>query len=109
MAASLDITLLSGGANAALTTSESVTDLSELAGCQVAIWCDDQDIWFSGAPTSAGGTLVTGNQAASLTALVADRVGKGTKVFRRVGREPYLVAKTVTGTGTLRVKVVEKG
>lgn len=103
------IDLASGGSLGALTTTEAVFDLTNLQGCDVLIWCDDQDIWFSGTSVSTGGTLVTsGTQAADLNALVADRIGKGTQKKRRVGHEPFLVAKTTTGTGTLRVKVVEK-
>lgn len=103
------IRLSPGGAQAALTTAESYVDLSALAGCDVMIFCEEQDIYFSGAPVgTVSGTLVTtGTQTASLTALVADRVGVGVKVVRRVDRNyPVLVVKTVTSTGTLKVKVV---
>ncbi len=107
MAMDATITLCAGGAAQATTTSEAYLDLRALQGCTVAIFCDDQDVYFCGSAT-ASGTLVTGTQAASMTALVADRVGKGTKVFRRIDNQPYLVHKTVTGTGTIKVKVVER-
>jgi len=103
------VTLCPGGANLALTASESTSDLAALQGSVVMVWCDDQDVYLSASPVSGAQTLVTGTAAASATALIADRIGKGTKVLRRVGSDRYLVAKTVTGTGTLRIKVVSRG
>ncbi len=105
----MGIELSSGGAQAALTTSESVLDLTALLGCTVAIYCDEQDVWFSGAPTAAGGSLITaGASPASKTSLVADRIGAGKKAFRVLGADAFIVAKTVTSTGTLKIKVVSK-
>ncbi len=106
-----DITLCAGGGVKALTTTESVMDVRALAGCKVAIWSDDQDVWFCGTSAAAGGTLVTAgtDSAASVTALIADRVGKGSKVFRTISAaEGYIVAKTVTGSGALKIKVVQR-
>ncbi len=106
-----EITACAGGAVKALTTTESVLDVRALQGCLCAIWNDSQDMWFCATSNPAGGTLITAETdlAASVTALIADRVGKGTKVFRRIGPgEGYIVAKTVTGTGGLKVKVVQR-
>lgn len=100
----------SGGAQAALTTVAVAVDLTALQGRLVAIWCDEQAIWFSGAPDGSSTTLVTsGASAASLTSLVADRLGAGVKGFRLVrADQPFLIVSTVTSTGTLKVKVVSE-
>lgn len=103
---------LTGGAQAALTTSEAYVDLSALAGRTVKLWCADGDIWFSAAANgTTSGTLVTaGVQAASDTALVAERLAAGWKEpFFIKSTHTVLVVKMVTGTGTLKVKVVGDG
>lgn len=81
-------------------------DLAALAGCEVLIWSDDQDLWFC-FTSAASGTLVTsGDSAASRTSLKADRVATGTKVRRLVELpNTYLAVKTVTGSATVHVKV----
>jgi hypothetical protein len=101
---------LRGGAQAALTTTETIVDLSAFAGRTVHLYCAEGDIWFCASPDSTAQTLVTaGAQAASATALVADRAAQGAKVPREINpAEPYLVVKMVTGTGTLKVKCINK-
>lgn len=105
---------LPGGAQkASVTTTEVVLDLSVLANKRVTIWCDDQDIQFCFTSVSTGGTLVTytADQAASLTALVSDRLGAGVKAEPRLvlNISPYLVVRTFTGTADVHVKVVGDG
>ena len=97
-----------GGAVAALTTSESYVDLSAFAGKSVWLWCSDGDFWFSfSAAGDATSTLITtATTAASTTALVAERLAAGFKGPRRItSLNPTLIAKMVSGTGTLKVKL----
>ena len=105
---------LPGGAQAAdVTTTEVVMDLTALRNYQVTVWSDEQDILFCFQATPAGGTLVTYDaaQAASLSALVADRLGAGVKAdpILVVNAAPYLVVRTVSGTGDVHVKVIGVG
>jgi hypothetical protein len=108
MAIDREVTLCAGGGALALTTTEASIDLTALQGCVVAIWCDDQDVWFSGSTASTGTLVTAGALAANATALLADRVAVGTKVFRRIDNTVFLIAKTVTSTGTLKIKVVQR-
>lgn len=97
-----------GGAKAALTTSEIYLDLALFAGRTLHIW-SDADFWYSFAPTgTASGTLgLTAPAAASLTSLQGRRQRAGTKVPRLVnGFNTVLVARTVSGAGTLHVELV---
>lgn len=88
-------------------------DLTALANRRVSIWSDEQDLLFCFQATAAGGALVTydADQAASLTALVADRLAVGEKSAPRLvlNTNAYLVVKTVSGTGDVHVKVVGDG
>lgn len=103
----MSIMSLPGGAQAALTTTEAAVNLTALAGRSVLLWCDDGDIWISGDSDGLGTLVTAGASAASTSSLKADRIAQGYKVPRRVsGHQPYLIAKMVTGTGTLHVKVV---
>lgn len=97
-----------GAQDDSLTTSELTLDLTALAKYPVLIWSDDQDIWFSFSASASGNTLVTsGDSAASLTSLKADRAAKSIGKVRVVSpKYPYLVVKSVTSTGTIHVKVV---
>ncbi len=97
-----------GGAQAAVTATAVAVDLTALVRHEVMIWSDDQDLWFCFAVDNSSTTLVTsGASAASLTSLVADRVAVGTGVRRFVNpRYPVMIVKTVSGSGTLKVKVI---
>lgn len=97
-----------GGAQATLTTSAVAVDLSTFKGRSVLLWAD-ADIWFSFASVDTDLTLVTsGASAASTTSLKADRLQSGVKIPRMVTNPyPYLIVKTVTGTGTLHVKMLD--
>jgi len=97
-----------GGAQEdSLSTSEAYVDLTALAGYEVQIFCDDQDIWVCFNSAASGSLVTSGDSAASLTSLKADRIAVGTKMPRLVlNKYPFLVVKTVTGTGTLHVKPV---
>ncbi len=102
---------LPGGANLALTTVAQAFDLSVLAGRKCLFWCDEGQVEFSFTEkTSTSVALVTASQAASVTALVADKAGAGVKLPRTV-RSKYsrLVARIASGTGTLRIKPIEEG
>lgn len=101
-----------GGAQAAAVgTTEVAVDLSALVGREVLIWSDDDDLWFAFAPDDSDTALVTsGDLSASLTALKAQRTGQGVAVKRVVtALDPVLIAKHVTGTGTVHVAVVSLG
>jgi hypothetical protein len=101
------IKLSAGGGVFAITTTPAAFDLSALAGRHVAIYCDTQAILFSGAPDGSNTTLVSTATAASLTALIADKVAAGLKAVRLVRADmPFLIAATDASTGTLIVKVV---
>lgn len=101
-----------GGAQEdSLTTTEVAVDLTAFARREVKIWCDDQDVLFCfKASSEASTTLVTsGDSAASLSALVADKAARGVPVFRVVSpKYPILVVKTAASTGTLLVKPVSE-
>lgn len=99
---------MAGGAQATgVTTSETYLDLTALAGYEVMLWSDDQDLWFSWAASAAGTLVISGNSAASKTSLKADRIGSGSKAQRVVSiATPFLVVKTVTSTALVHVKPV---
>lgn len=97
-----------GAQDDSLTTSEIYLDLSALARMEVKIWSDDADIYFAFNSVGSGTLITSGDQAASTTALKADRTAKSVAVRRIVHpRWPFLVVKSVTGTGTIHVKVVK--
>lgn len=100
---------LPGGAqDDSLTTSEIYLDLSALARMEVKIWSDDADIWFSFNSAGSGTLVTSGDQAASTTALKADRSARSVGVRRIVHpRWPFLVVKSVSGSGTIHVKPVK--
>lgn len=109
----ISITGLPGGAQKATVgnnpAAASALDLTAFIGQRVKIWSDEGDLYFSFAPDGGTTALVTtGDQAASESALVADRAAQGLGVFRRVSKAaPWIVAAHVTAaTGTLRVKRV---
>ena len=99
---------LPGGGIFSLTTTETVIDLSTLAGYEVFMGCDTQQLLFSfSLPTSTVTTLTTTATAASITTLVADMAGAGTKVRRQIlNSHTRLVAKLASGTGFLVVKPI---
>lgn len=97
-------TMLPGGARIALTTVEATLDLSLWAGKEVVFWSDDCDFFYCASANPSGNVLVTsGPQAPSATALVAERGARGTKLIRRVGREPYLVLKSAQNPGGMLI------
>ncbi len=101
---------LPGGANIAITSSAQGVDLSLFKGYVVELVCNEQDIQFCWTqPTSTSTTLVTGAQAASLTALVAKPIGATVIEEQQVlAQYTRLVVKTVTGSGTLVIKPIRK-
>lgn len=104
-------TALPGGALAAITGTAVAVDLAVLAGYEVEIWCDDQDILFCPSDAaSTSTTLVTAApQAASLTVLVAYGAAKGVPApFVVAVPNTRLVVATATGSGTLRVKPIRR-
>jgi len=99
----------SGGAQkGSVSTTEVVMDLTALAGMRCKIWSDDDDLLFSFSSTNATGLVsLTADQAASATALVADRSPLGLGAIRLVSaRYPYMVVRHASLTGTVRVKPV---
>lgn len=97
-----------GAQKASVGTTPVAVDLTALAGRRVKIWSNEDDLQFSFAASSASTTLVTaGDQAASTTALVADRVALGTGGIRLVSKKyPFLIVRHATLTGTVRVKPI---
>lgn len=109
----LQIKGLPGGAQKSAVGTTAVTmDLSAFVGREVLIWSKDQDLLFSFSATSGVQVLVgSGDQAASLTALVADDAPKGIAKRRYVSANaPYLVVAAAASTALVKVKPVsEKG
>lgn len=101
---------LPGGAQeAAVGTTPVAIDLTALAWREVMIWSDDDDLLFSFAASATSPTLSTysATVAASDSAPVAGRAGKGWAVKRTIdGAYPFLIAAHVTLTGVVRVKPV---
>jgi hypothetical protein len=105
----MDICGMPGGSlDAAVGTTAVAIDLRAFIGLKVMIWSDDEDVLFSFAADDSDTTLISaGDQAASTSALVADRAAVGFKVPRVVLKAyPWLIAAHATGTGTIRVKPV---
>lgn len=97
-------TMRPGGARILLTTTEVTLDLSIWAGKEVVFWSDDCDFYYCASAEPSGNTLVTtGTQAPSATALVAEPGARGTKLKRRVGRQPYLVLKAAKSPGGMLI------
>lgn len=98
-----------------VTTTPVALDLRALGGRPCKIWCDEGDIWFCFAKlaSDAASLVVSGDQAASTTALVADRTAPGRAVVRQVSKmSPFLVVRMVAafnGPGTIRVKPLSAG
>lgn len=104
-----DVKGLPGGAQQTSVGTTPVTiDLSVFVGRRVAVWSNDQNLLFSFSASEASGqTFAAGDQAASLSALIADFAPKGIAVLRRVRvTAPYLVVATDASTATVRVKPV---
>lgn len=108
--------LIEGGAiQTGVTTTPVAIDLRALGGRPVKIWSDEADFYFCAAKlASQAASLVTsGNQAASTTALVADRAAAGCAVVRQVSKmSPFLIVRAVTSTSgpiTIRVKPLSAG
>ncbi len=103
---------LASGGNYALTTSESVIDLKPYRGYKVLIWCDEATLLFSPTPTLSTVTALTtaaSNPNVSPNAIVADAIGAGVKVERVVQvKNSRMLAKVATGTGTLRIKPIQR-
>lgn len=97
-----------------VTTTPVAIDLRALGSRPVKIWCEEGDFYFCAARlASDAASLVTGSQAASLTALVADRAAAGVGVVRQVSKQfPFLIVRMVLstqGAGTIRVKPLSAG
>lgn len=102
---------LPGGAQkSSVGTTAVVIDLTALATQRVKIWSDEDDLLFSfSATNSASGLVVSGDQLASTSELVADRAALGLGVLRVVSkRYPFLVVRTASlaSGATVRVKPV---
>lgn len=107
---------IAGGAiQTGVTTTPVAIDLRALGGRPCKIWCDEGDIWFCFAKlaSDAASLVVSGDQAASTTALVADRTAAGLAVVRQVSKmSPFLVVRSVFSTQgpvTVRVKPLSAG
>jgi hypothetical protein len=82
-------------------------DLTALVGRRVAIWSNDQNLLFSFSASAATQTFASGDQAASVSTLIADFAPKGIAILRRISRKaPYLVVGTDASTATVHVKPV---
>lgn len=99
-----------GGGVYAITATPIAVDLTPLVGRLVVLFCDEQKIHFSGAADGSSTALVTTATAASMTALVADKLAAGMKSVPRLVRAdmPFLIVATSTGSGTLFVKPVSE-
>lgn len=101
-----------GAQQSGVGTTPVAIDLRALGGRLVKIWCDEQDLFFCFAENAsdAANLVVSGTQAASTTALVADRVEQGTAILRQITRKhPWLIVRistTLQGPGTVRIKPV---
>lgn len=102
---------LPGGAQAEnVDTTPVAVDLTALARCEVLIWCDTDDLWFGWADSATSPALtVSGASAASRTSNKADRAGMSVGKLRTVSAAyPFLIVRTVSGTGALvHVKVTK--
>lgn len=93
-----------GAQKTGVTTSTVAVDLTALAGIEVDIWSDDQDLLIGWSADGTGTLVYTGDLAASKTALKARRVAKGYPARRKVWlRYPYLLVAAVTGTALVHV------
>jgi hypothetical protein len=99
---------LPGGAQkAGVTITTTAINLTELAGYDVDIWSDDQDILVGWSADGLESLTYSGDLAASKTAAKARRVARGCPYLRRVWiRYPYLLVATVAGTALVHVAVV---
>lgn len=103
------IDLLPGGAVVSVTTVPTSIDVSLYRGMFVGIWSDDVDFYLVACPTAETSPSLMllhpyPATAPNLVTMLPERIGKGTRIERRLTKYTHLAFAAVKGKGDICIK-----